>query len=344
MIYISTFLTLLAAIFIFGILIFVHEMGHFIAAKATHTGVNEFSIGMGPKILYFQGKNTLYSLRAFPVGGFVRLKSLEENPEATDAFEQKNALVRIFILISGALMNILFALLISVIMTSGEPYLIENVVSDFHETNVSSSYGLEVGDEILQINGKKIYSSSDIVYSLSYSGGKPVDITVRRNGETTVLEDVSFVEFEEEGIKGFTPDFYLTAQNKTFTGVIKQGVFECYAACRSVWDTFALLFGGEIGMSAMSGPIGTTAAISSAVSYGIRSAMYITMLLGVNLGIVNLFPLPVLDGGKIVITLIEAVIRRKINPKIENAITLISVAILLFIMIFVSFNDIMRFR
>lgn len=344
MIGISTFLSLIAAVLIFGILIFVHEIGHFIAAKATHTGVNEFSIGMGPKILYYQGKNTLYSLRAFPLGGFVRLKSLEENPDASDAFEQKNALVRIVILISGALMNVLFALVISVIMTSTEPYLVKNVISDFHETNVSSSFGLKVGDEILEIDGKKIYSSSDIIYSLSYSGGEPVDVTIKRDGQTTTITDVSFVTFEEEGIKGYTPDFYLTAVNKTFLGVVKQGVFECYAACRSVWDTFSMLFSGEIGMQAMSGPIGTTAAISSAVSYGMRSALYITMLLGVNLGIVNLFPLPVLDGGKILITLIEAIIRRKINPKIENAITLISIALLLFIMIFVSFNDVMRFK
>lgn len=299
---------------------------------------------MGPKILYYQGKNTLYSFRAFPVGGFVRLKSLEENPDSSDAFEQKSALVRIFILFAGALTNILFAVVISVIMTATESYLVKNVVSDFHETNISSSCGLEVGDEILEIDGKKIYSSSDIVYALSYSGGEPVDVVIKRDGVIIVLEDVSFVPFEQEGIKGFTHDFYLTAENKTLAGVIKQGVFECYAASRSVWDTFSMLISGEIGIGAMSGPIGTTAAISSAVSYGIRSVLYITMLLGVNLGIVNLFPLPILDGGKIVITLIEAVIRRKIDPKIENAITLISIAIFLFIMIFVSFNDIMRFK
>ena len=241
-------------------------------------------------------------------------------------------------------MNIIFALVISVIMTSTESYLVKNVISDFHENNISAAYGLQEGDEILEIDGKKIYTSSDIIYALSYCGGEPVDITVKRNEKTTELNDVSFIPFEEEGIKGFTPDFYLTADKKTFAGVIKQSFFECYAACRSVWDTFGMLFGGEIGMQSMSGPIGTTATISSAVSYGLRSVLYITMLLSVNLGIINLFPLPVLDGGKIVLTFIETIIRRKIDPRIENAITFISIAFLLFVMIFVSFNDIMRFK
>lgn len=328
----------------FGILIFVHELGHFLIAKLTKTGVEEFAIGMGPRILSFKGKRTVYSLRALPVGGFVNLTSSQENPDAVDAFELKSPAAKIAVMAAGALFNILLAVILSIILTGSENYIVENRISEFHENSISQSCGLKEGDVILKIDGKRVNTSSDIVYILCYGGGEPVDVTVERGGNVLTLENVSFEPFEAEGVKGFTADFYLTAAPKTFFGVIKEGFFECFAIARSVWTVLARLVTGRLSAQALSGPVGTTAALSQAVSYGLRSFTYIIILLSVNLGIVNLLPLPVLDGGRIVIVLIEWIGKIKISQKVESAINTVGAMLLIMLMLFVTFNDILRLR
>lgn len=325
----------------FGILIFSHELGHFLTAKAVGMRVEEFSVGMGPAIFKKRKGETLYSLRAFPAGGFVRLEGEDGEDVSENSFSNKPAWARFVVLVAGAVMNILLGIIISISLTAADPTMPTTTIGSFVDGNVSSAT-LEVGDEIVAIGGKRVFIARDVDLILTYSGGEPITVTVIRDGVKQDIENVSFYPEQEGGIKFYSRDFYFTRGEKNFFTVIRYGFLQTVAVTRSIWTSLAQLITGKLSVSNLSGPVGTTQAIGTAVSLGFANLMYFVMFISINLGIVNLLPFPALDGGRILILLIEKIIGRKIPEKIEAYINFIGFALLMLLMVFVTFNDILK--
>jgi len=326
----------------FGIMILSHEFGHFITAKASKMNVEEFSIGMGPAIFKRRKGDTLYSLRVLPIGGYVKIEGEDGENISSNSFTRKPFLARFSVLFAGSFMNILFAIILSMIIIIFSEAIPSTTISKMQDNNISSSYGLLPGDKIIKIENKKVNVYSDIIFSLSQSYAEPVDITVKRDGKTIKLENVEFPVIEENGIKAYTFDYYFYPENKNILTVIKHGFFQCIAITRAIWQSLIDLFVGKAGISQLSGPVGTTKVIGEAAKAGIESLMFFMIFLSINLGLINLLPFPALDGGRIFLLIIEKIRRKPLNPKFEGALNLIGFALLMLLMVYVTFNDIVR--
>lgn len=347
----QTVITILLAVLVFGALIFIHELGHFIAAKATGVRVTEFALGMGPVLFRFGKGETQYALRLFPIGGFVSMAgedpSAEEEEELRGrddpgAFFNKKIWQRIIIVVAGAVMNILLGFCIMVGITASQNALSSSVVAQF-DSGATSSQKLQLQDEILAINGSKVHIGNDIVFLMMRDDDGLMDLTVRRNGETVELTDVPFqVEEAEEGIKVMKLDFKVYGMPKTFWGVLKESYYMTTSVVRTVWTSLIDLVTGKYGINQLSGPVGTATAIGQASSMGARTLLMMVVLITVNLGVFNLLPLPALDGGRLLFLLIEAVRRKPIKPQYEGYVHMVGFLLLMALMIFVTFNDILK--
>ncbi len=339
----QTVLYIVVAIFVFGVLILAHEAGHFFVAKACKVKINEFSIGMGPAIFKKQGKDTLYSIRLFPIGGYVQMDGEDGGGEDENSFNKKPYLQRFFILVTGALMNILLGFILICIINSQTSYLPSTIVAEFNENSVSSQCGLKVKDKITQINNYGIKSYMDLTYALSSNGTNPIDITVLRDGKSVVVEDVSFPILEDETIgKYFDMDFKVLGVKRSFLNSIKYSFDWTVSISKSIYSFLGTLITGRADLNQVSGPVGTTTAIGESVSYGLSSLLLIVALISINLGIVNLLPFPALDGGRIVLLAVEAIRRKPLNPKIETAINAAGIIILFGFMILITIKDIIK--
>ncbi len=338
---IGTILSILLAVIVFGVLIFVHELGHFLTAKAVGIRAEEFSIGMGPAILKKQRGETLYAVRAFPIGGYVKLEGEDGDGISERSFSNKPAWARFMVLFAGALMNIIIGIVVSIILTATTTTMPSTTVDVFDKTAVSNQY-LQSGDTIVAIDGKAVNIARDVDLILTYTGGKPVTVTVIRDGVKQDIEDVMFLTQEADGIKFALRDFYFTADKKSLGKVLKYGVVQAFSVVKSVWTSLVQLITGEIPASALSGPVGTTQAIGAAASAGIGSLMYFVMFISINLGVVNLLPFPALDGGRILLLAIEKIIGRKIPETVEAYINFAGFAILMLLMVLITFSDIIK--
>lgn len=337
-------ISILATVFVFGVLILVHESGHFFVAKLFKVKVNEFSIGMGPAIFKKQGKATLYSVRALPFGGYVQMDG--EDGEGTDdnSFNKKGRLQRFLILFAGAALNIILGFVIICIINFCTIELVPtNIIAKFADDSVSDTFGLQVKDEIIEINGYKILNQYDVATVFGTNGVKPVDITVLRDGKKIVLKNVKFPIAKSDDIgEFFTLDFGVYGREVTFFEVIKYSFDETVSVSKSIYTFLGSLFKGNADINQVSGPVGTSAMIGESVKYGIDSLFLIMAIISVNLGIVNLLPFPALDGGRILILALESIRRKPLNPKVEGAINAVGLIILLLFMAIISFKDILN--
>lgn len=345
------FVTVLLAVIVFGVLIFVHELGHFLAAKAVGVRVNEFALGMGPVLFKIKKGETQYAIRLFPIGGFVSMEG--EDPTAEDvkrldesndsgAFYKKKVWQRIIIVTAGAAMNILLGFLIMVGITSSDELLSTTVVARFDEGAVSNSV-LRENDEILKVNGTKIHIANDIIFTMLRDDDGYVDMTVIRDGKETELSQIPFeVVTYEDGMKAMNIDFKVYGVEKSFWGVIRESWYMTASVVRSVWTSLIDLVTGKYGMSQLSGPVGTASAISQASSMGLRSLLMMVVMITVNLGVFNLLPLPALDGGRLLFLLIEAIRRKPIKPQYEGYVHMVGFLLLMGLMLVVTFNDILK--
>ena len=335
-------ISILATIFVFGFLILVHESGHFFVAKLCKVRINEFSIGMGPAVFKKQGKETLYSIRVLPFGGYVQMDGEDGEGTEENSFNKKGRFQRFFILFAGAALNIILGFFIITVINFFTIDLVPtNVVAKFSENAVSNSYGLNVNDEIVEINGYKISNQYDVATVFGTNGVKPVDVTVIRDGKKILLEDVKFPESEDKDIgKFFVLDFGVYGRKVSFFEVIKYSFDETVSVSKSIYTFLGSIFKGTADIKQVSGPVGTSAMIGESVKYGIDSLFLIMAIISVNLGIVNLLPFPALDGGRILLLFLEAVRRKPLNPKIEGAINAIGLGLLLLLMAVISFKDV----
>lgn len=333
----------LVAILMFLLLIVIHEFGHFIAAKICRVKVNEFAIGFGPKLLKKQWGETLYSVNLIPLGGYCAMEGEDEESEDSRAFCKKKPLQRLFIVANGAIFNLILGLIIvgiSLIPNTGSNLLGSTTVARFEETAVSQNYGLKVGDEILSVDGRRVFTDRDLAYTFTNIDDGAVDITVKRDGEKVFLPDVHFDTEEIDGIKIIKFDFWILGEEKTFGNLLRHTFTTTFSYCRIVWFSLIDLITGKYGISAMSGPVGITATVGEAAKQSLLNVLPIMALITVNLGIFNLLPLPALDGGRILFILIELIARKPVPAKYEGWVHAVGFALLIGLMIIIAAKDI----
>ena len=346
----SVFITLIAALIVFSAVIAIHEFGHFTVAKLCGIQVNEFSIGMGPVLWKKIHKGTQYSLRALPVGGFVALEG-EESPEsqqAEDARDQREAeepenpvpedqrtgiplndapvWQRALVMAAGAFMNFVLGFVVLVILVAAQDGAITSkTVYSIEDGALCGQTGLQAGDEIVAVNGRRCFVANDIIYELVRTEQYRADFTVKRDGQTHM--SLGFVVY---GIK------------KTPLNVLKEAWNSTLYYGRIVFTSLADLLRGRESINNLSGPVGIVTAIGQAASYGWQDLLELLALITINLGVFNLLPFPALDGGKVVFLIIEGVTGHAVPEKLQGALTVAAFALLFGLMIFATYNDIIR--
>lgn len=329
----------------------IHEFGHFIFAKMNHIKVDEFAIGMGPAIFKKQGKETLYSIRLFPIGGFCSMEGEDEESNDPRAFTNKKAWQRFLVVFAGAFFNIILGLIFMLIIVVQEPVYTTTVVADFFDGS-HSSQALKKDDKIIAVNDYRTFCSMDINFAMQLDDADGyMDFTVIRDGEKVFLKDVPFeVGTTDDGTKYSRIDFSVYGIRRNFVSVIEQTFSRTVSYCRLVYKSLFMLISGDVGLNEVAGPVGTASIIGEVASTGfaesfvtgINSLLNIMALITVNLGIFNLLPFPALDGGRLLFIVIEGIFRKRINPNVEGIIHTVGFAILIIFMVFVTFSDITK--
>ena len=350
----SVFITFVAALLIFGAVIAIHEFGHFAVAKLCGVQVNEFSIGMGPTLIKTYRKGTQYTLRLLPVGGFVALEG-EESPESEQAeggsgdddgkpLNEAAVWQRMLVMAAGAVMNFVlgFVVLLLLISLRSEP-ITSKVIYAVEDNALCGQTGLQAGDEIVAVNGRHCFVANDMLYELMRTESYRADFTVRRDGKLVELPDVQFDTWQDEqGQTHMTLGFTVYGLKKTPQNVLKESANSVIYYGRIIYTSLADLLRGRESINDLSGPVGIVTAIGQAASYGWEDVAELLALITINLGILNLLPFPALDGGKIVFLLIEAVTGHAVPEKIQSSLTVAAFALLFGLMLFATYNDIVR--
>ena len=347
-------MSVIFAIFLFSVLIFVHELGHFTAAKLSGVQVNEFSMFMGPAIWKKQVGETLYAIRCIPIGGYCAMEGEDGGSDNPRAFDKAAWWKRLIILAAGAAMNFLIGVLLMVIVCLPVKQTVVPVIASFEDyATVNGENGLQAGDRILEVDGEKIYTYSDFSMILSLNPGDVHDITVRRNGEKVVLKDFLLEKHEVTAQDGSTVLRYgmnFTLSTPNFLEKLGMAWNQSLDTVRMVRLSLQMLFGGKVGIKDMSGPVGIVsemskvAAASDSKVSALLNMLYFGGFIAINLAVMNLLPIPALDGGRIVCLLItvavEAITKKKINPKYEGYLHGAGMILLLALMAIIMFKDV----
>lgn len=331
-------ITLISSLLVFLLVVMLHEFGHFSIAKLSGIKVNEFSIGMGPKIYQKQKGETFYSLRALPVGGYVAMEGEEENSHDPRAFNNVSIVKRMAVVLAGAFMNFVLAFIAFTLIFSIVGYgsnEIEKVISN----SPADKAGIQSGDLIIKINENKVKNIYDINSIISKNQKEEMDFQINREGN--ILNVKIKPEYSEEN------QMYLIGiTSKLDHSIIKSiclGADRTLEMSKMLLKSIKIMFSGSFKMEYLSGPVGVVQLIGSESSKGFLNFLQILGLISVNLGVFNLLPIPALDGGKFLFLLIEALRGKPIDEKIEQGLSLIGISLLFSLMIYVTiFNDIGR--
>ncbi len=370
-----TVLKIVVALLIFGVIIMVHEFGHFIVAKWMKVRVNEFAIGMGPKLFSWGKKDTVYSLRLLPLGGFCAMEGedegsptpsamggnadrpVEDTVDTSVSFAYKPVWRRVLIVIAGATMNLLLGFVILLCafgfcerkMSDGNAYFNSTTVAQLDETSPAYRTGLREGDTILRVNGKRIATDMDLSMLMQSDEDGVFDITVRRNDEKVSLTGVTFELTTDEttGERYLIYDFKVKGIPQTFMSTVRQAGKMEYSMTVMIWRSLGELISGRYGLNDLSGPVGTVDYIGEAVSGavtldGLQALLLMVAMITINVGIFNLLPLPALDGGRLLFLIFEGITRKKVPMKYEGLVHFIGLVLLFLLMIVVTFSDIRR--
>ncbi len=268
----------------------------------------------------------------------------DEASDDVNAFCNKNVWRRISTVIAGPLTNLIvgFVGMFILVALTGPA---TNIVGAFFENATSDDCGLQINDKIVAVNGVNTHTGNEVVYEITYQGYEPLDLTVIRDGEKMLLEDVVFPTVEESGVVmgSYDMQFYgIDDEDVSFGIIISHTFWRTYSTAKMVWDSLADLIRGRFGLDAISGPIGMTELVGDAVANGWESVLYLWVLLSVNLGVMNLLPLPALDGGRLMFLWWEALTRKPINKTIETYINAAGLLILMAFMLLITFKDIFK--
>lgn len=322
--------SIVIAVFLFLIVIVVHEFGHFTLAKLSGIDVEEFSIGMGPSLFSFKSKETQYSLRAIPMGGYVSMENVsDDNP---NSFNNAPVYKRMLVILAGAFMNFLLAFILFFIIgiTTGNSI---NEVGKIAE-NSPAEKQLQVGDEILQINNKKTETWNEVFDNIQQSD-KTVQLKIKRNEEILNIS----IDKAEDNTLGIYP-----ASKISFSNSIK-GAFASIALIISSLITFlSRIFTGGVSIDEVSGPVGIVSNMGEVVKMGFSYVLFFLAYINVNVGFLNLLPIPSLDGAKFLSLLVEGIRKKPISQKAEMIINLVGFMLLILLIIIVTINDIIKLR
>jgi len=337
-------LTILAAIFVFGVLVTVHEFGHFITAKMTGMRVDEFAIGFGPKIYQQKDGETLYSLRAIPLGGYNKIAGMDpDDPVEPNAFNSKPIPARMLVILAGALMNFILPIILfsGIFMVEGRMQLVnEPVLGTVVDEMAAARAGLKAGDRIVTIDGKNVETWTDVVLNLRKAGTEEVTLTAERNG---VLQTYKMTPmFDKDAgrpLIGVSPKF--SKESLGFFGSIKEGfIYTKNIGLSMVSGLYRIVSGNA--PADVAGPIGVAQMAGQVAEKGLLPLMNFVAFLSINLGVINLLPLPALDGGHFVLLLLEALRGKPLGGKAMTNIQMVGVALILALTVFSTFKDITR--
>lgn len=358
------FLTALAAVVVFGVVIFIHEFGHYLVARRCGISVLEFSVGVGPAIWKTRRNGTLYSVRLLPLGGYVSMDDPEDEEDEEQAeppaetaaegdvlvaapvgtpFLEAKPHHRLAVLLAGACMNFLLGFVLLIVLVNRNEYIVSRTVSVIGENALCGQTGLQVGDTILSVNGRPCFVAGDIIYELTRTENYQADFTVRRDGRRVLLPAVQFdTVLAEDNTTHMQLGFAVKPIEKNpLTVTVEAARFTVYFG-RLIYSGLADMVRGRTSINDLSGPVGIVSAIGEAVRYGWEDVVNMMALLTINLGIMNLLPIPALDGGKALLVLVEMVIRRPVPEKIQIAINALGMVLLFALMIFATMQDILR--
>ena len=347
-------MSVLFAIILFSLLVFVHELGHFAAAKLFGVQVNEFSLFMGPAIWKKQIGETLYAVRLLPFGGYCAMEGEDTDSDNPRAFGRAAWWKRLIILVAGAAMNFIAGILLMVVVCLPLEQVVVPVIDSFTEfCTLDGETGLQAGDRILEVDGEKIYVYSDFSMILNLNGGGTHDLVVERNGQRVELENFRMEKHQvtlEDGSTQLLFGMNFTVQEMTLWDKLAYAWNQSLDTVRLVRLSIQMLFNGQAGLSDLSGPVGivqqmTVVAEASATWVdALLNLLYFGGFIAINLGLCNLLPIPALDGGRVVglliTTAVEAVTRKKIDPKYEGYLHGAGMILLLGLMAVVMFKDI----
>ncbi len=323
-------------IFLLGFLVFIHEGGHFLAARLFKVKVEEFSIGFGHKIFSKKGKETLYSIGCIPFGGYVKMTGETERSEEDGAFNKAKLWHRIGIVSAGAIVNILFAIIVYFILSVCSGYNISTTVSEILPEARENVSQIEVGDKILKINDTKIRIKTDIAKALKNSNGEELTVLVERNNENIELK-VKPIKYEQGA-------YILGIQVALIEAGIGEKIYYAFWETAdflgSIGESLKLLFTGNVSIEQMTGPIGISEIVVK--TNGMYNFIYLLCLISLSLGVTNLLPIPALDGGRIVLLIIEGIRGKALKEEIELGIQSAGFLLLILFSIYISYKDILR--
>lgn len=346
-------LYLIFAILMFGLLILVHELGHFIAAKTLGVRVNEFALGMGPTLWKKQGKETLYALRLFPIGGFCAMEGEDEDTGSDRAFSRQKGWKRLLILAAGAVMNFLAGFLILILLFATSAGFRSTTIVSLMDGCPAEEY-LQPGDRIISIDGRRMLLYNDFTMLLARGDDTYYDLVVERNGEKVGLSDVPIYpkEYEVEGETITLYGYTFGVDRNSVGATIRYSIYEAVDFIRMVIFSLQDLVSGAAGLKDMAGPIGIVSTMSEVGENSanlwdaLSNLLYFTSFIAINLAVMNLLPLPALDGGRIFFLIVgglfQTIFRKKLDPKYEGYVHASGMILLLALMAVVAFNDVIR--
>lgn len=340
-----TVLTILGAVLVFSLIIFVHELGHFLTARMFGVTVHEFAVGMGPAIWKKQGKKTLYSIRAIPMGGFCQMEGEDDDSTEEGSFRQKKPIPRMIILAAGATMNLLLGFVVVLFLVTSSAISGGGIPSTtVEQVNPESSAAafLKPGDRVLAVNDKAVHIRKDLLFELSQIGGEEATLTVKRDGETFTQAFTPMEYTYEDGSKGYVVGFQTAVKPVGIGAVLHEAFFQTVWMVKLVFVSLGMLLQGQAGLNDLSGPVGVVGAMTAVAQTGVLDFLFFAAFLAVNIGVMNLLPLPALDGGRIFFVLIELIFRKPIPADKEGWVHAAGFALLILLMLYVTFNDILR--
>ncbi|NLB42051.1 MAG: RIP metalloprotease RseP [Clostridiales bacterium] len=341
--------TVLIAILFFSVIIMIHELGHFLVAKATGIYAEEFSLGMGPRLLKFSGKETEFSLRLLPIGGYVRFLGEDEDSNDPRAFNNAKVWKRFLVVVSGPVMNLLLAVLLFCIaflsfgVYEADLPIIQDVIADYP----AAQAGLQAGDRIIGIGDIDVTNLEDseavesIRNFIGDNGPKPFTITVQRDNESFSYDVIPSLDEENNRWQlGFY--FQQRIRKVNFSEAIAMSFTQTFRIIGMMFVILKdLIFAGQ-GLGDVMGPVGIVTEIGKAAQAGIQQLLNLGIIITVNLGIINLIPFPALDGGRIILLIIEGVRGKPLDRNKEGIFNLIGFALLMILMIVVTYKDILK--
>ncbi len=342
----SLLITILAFVFILGLTVTIHEFGHFLFAKKAGIYVYEFSIGMGPRLFKFKRKNdeTDYSIRLLPIGGYVQMAGedieVDKDIPKDKLLQSKTWLKRFLTMVAGVMFNFLLAIVVLFIIA-----LFKGVTLDATRIDTSKIEGLKKGDKIISIDGNFVNNYDKLALELSVAGSKKFDIKVKHKDGSydTVAIKPKAIYDKKDKLKGYEYGFTITGKDeKGILAAIKYAFIKFVSIIEQMFFTVWYLITGKISLKLLSGPVGIFSIVGSAAKTGFFSVLSLLALISVNVGFINLLPIPAFDGGHILFLIIEKIKGSKVNPKVENTIHTIFFILLMVLMLYITFNDVLR--